>query len=701
MKDSSCIDEAGARVRHARLLRFGAVGASGIVVNLAALHLLAAGAGVPELWASAAGIEASILSNFALNDRFTFADRRGGGPLARLGRWHVVCAVGMALQLGTFALLAAVVTHALGRPELGDLRYLAQLAGVAVGFAWNWRAGAGWAWRGAPPAAPEVAPAVSLRERLPVLLFAALLAALVAPIWIVAYVPTQDGPLHVENVLAIAQHHASPLLQHWYLANWGAQPNWLTQALLAPLLQVLSPVTAEKVVLTGYTVLLPLAFRLVLPRGRRGWWAALAVFPFVHAYPYHMGFWNFCWGLALAFAAAGLWLRRRGRLDLRRGAALAALSVLLYLAHSVAFAGALVAAGAVLGFRAALALRRTRGAPARRALVLRGYALRAGGGLVAALPGIVLLAAWLLDHRDRVAARIPFTELAAKLVTGYALVAIDRVEIFLAVAVMLVLFVAVVHLVLVRAGRGPRLRPHDGWLLAAGAFVVLYFVVPDVVAAGAHVSDRLALFAFLCVAAWIGAGAVPAPSLRRTALALGALAVVATGVRLEKQLALSSLMEEYVAAAEVVPEGSVLLPLALQPHGPRDAHGLRMGYRVKPFLHAGSWIVAARGGVDLKNSQANTDHCPVKWPPGRNPFVTIATSLGRLEGVPPCVDLRALPRLGRVDYVLVWGATRENLETPCGAALAAELAAGYEPVWLSAPRGMLGVWRPREATAAR
>jgi hypothetical protein len=65
------------------------------------------------------------------------------------------------------------------------------------------------------------------------------------------------------------------------------------------------------------------------------------------------------------------------------------------------------------------------------------------------------------------------------------------------------------------------------------------------------------------------------------------------------------------------------------------------------------------------------------------------------------VDLRASPNAGAVDLVLVWGATRENLDTPCGAALSYALASRFEPVFLSAPRGLLQVWRPRPVTASR
>jgi putative flippase GtrA len=687
----------------ARLARFAAVGGSGVLVNLAVLHLLADLLRVPEVLASALAVEVSVLSNFALNDAFTFRDRRGAaGMLERLARYHAVSLLGFATQVGTFALLALAARHALGRTELGMLRYPAQLAGVAVAFAWNYSASARFAWSGAARAeAAGSAPSWQVGALAPAV-FVALLALHVLPIWSVRYFPTQDGPLHVENVLALLHHGASPLLREWYLANWGAQPNWLTQALLAPLLAVVSPVVGEKLVLTGYTLLFPLSFRAVLPRGERGWWAALAAFPFVHAYPFHMGFWNFCYGLALAFLAAGFWLRRRGRLGPGRFAALAVLSVLLYLAHSVAFAGALVVAGSVLGLRAAVALSRARRDPARRRRILAAYRRRAVGGALAVAPGLALIGLWVLEHRDRVSARIPFLELAAKLATAYALVSIDRRELLLSVAVSLVLFVAVVHRLLLRASRGRRVRPHDGWLVAAAVFAVLYFAIPEVVAAGAHVSDRFALFALLSVAAWIGSGAsVPAASVRRASLALSAIAVVALAVRLDKQVALARYLDEFVSAKAAVGRDRVLLPLALSPHGPRDANGRRLGYRVKPFLHAAGWIVAERGGVDLENSQANTDHCPVRFPDDRNPFRTIAGSLGQMEGTPPCVDLRAAPRLAGLDYVLVWGATRENLETPCGAALAVDLARGYEPVYLSAPSGMLQVWRPRARTARR
>jgi putative flippase GtrA len=688
--------KARGRGDRATLLRFAAVGASGVAVNLAALHALAAIAGLPEVLASALAIEASVLWNFAWNDGVTFRDRRAGARLLpRLARYHAVCAAGTGVQLATFAVAVLLLARAGGGPDAGALRYPAQLLGIALGFAANWVGSSRFAWR-APADPSEGAPR---RALLAPAIFALLVVAHAVPIWAVPYFPTQDGPLHVENVLALLRHGEDPFLRAWYLPNLGAQPNWLTQALLAGLLRFASPLAAEKLVLTGYVVLLPLAFRAALPAGARGWWAALGVFPFVHSYPFHMGFWNFLYGLAIAFLAVAVAFRWRARRSPWHLAALAGLGLLLFLAHSVAFAGALVAGGAVLSWRAGLALARARRHPARFARLARGHARRLAVTAAAAAPGLVLLAVWVLAHRDRAAARIPLPELLAKLGSLYALVAIDRREIPLALAAALAIGVAVVHLLLARAG-GRKARPHDGWLVAAGLFALLYVAVPDVAASGAHISDRLALLAFLSLVAWVAWSAGPRAASPRLGAALAAVALVALGVRAEKQRELSGYLEEYVSAAPAITPGRALLPLALQPHGPRDDAGRRLGYRVKPFLHATGWIVAERGGVDLKNSQAHTDHCPVRFVDGRDPFRTVAGSLGRMEGVPPCVDLGRAQEV-QVDYVLLWGATRTLLDTPCGGALARGLAEGWEPLFLSEPRGMLQVWARRPgATAA-
>lgn len=73
-----------------RVIRYGVVGGSGIVVNLAVLTGLSA-LGVALIPATVAGIELSILSNYALNSRFTFGQPLGLVPAINYNLFGLLC----------------------------------------------------------------------------------------------------------------------------------------------------------------------------------------------------------------------------------------------------------------------------------------------------------------------------------------------------------------------------------------------------------------------------------------------------------------------------------------------------------------------------------------------------------------------------------------------------------------------------------
>lgn len=99
-----------------RWLRFNAVGATGIAVQLALLAALT-GAGVPTLAATAMAVEASVLHNFHLHVRWTWKDRElaGTGLFHALARFH---AFNGALSLGGNISLMAALNGGLGIPPV-------------------------------------------------------------------------------------------------------------------------------------------------------------------------------------------------------------------------------------------------------------------------------------------------------------------------------------------------------------------------------------------------------------------------------------------------------------------------------------------------------------------------------------------------------------------------------------------------------
>jgi dolichol-phosphate mannosyltransferase len=124
-----------------RFAKFGLVGASGVLVNEGLLMLLHGLAGLPLEWGSALAVESSIISNFVLNDIFTFRDRRLPGRPAyfrRLAKFNLVSLGGLLINTG---LLMALT-------QLAGMDYrLANLIGIAVAFLWNFFINTRWTWR--------------------------------------------------------------------------------------------------------------------------------------------------------------------------------------------------------------------------------------------------------------------------------------------------------------------------------------------------------------------------------------------------------------------------------------------------------------------------------------------------------------------------------------------------------------------------
>jgi putative flippase GtrA len=128
--------------RRRRFIVFCLVGGSGVLVNVAVFRavlmlwpgaedLQTAGAGsVPTNVAGFSGWLVSVLSNFVLNDRFTFDDqieRIDGGWQKRLGRYYISATATLVLQL---AVLNAALWLLTGGPFAAPLAELAASAGV-------------------------------------------------------------------------------------------------------------------------------------------------------------------------------------------------------------------------------------------------------------------------------------------------------------------------------------------------------------------------------------------------------------------------------------------------------------------------------------------------------------------------------------------------------------------------------------------
>ena len=127
-----------------RFVKYCLVGATGVIINMGVLAILA-GAGMAYLLAGALAIEISIGTNFLLNEFWSFADhaRRHSEVISRLLRFlkfNFFCAGGAAIGLLTLWLLT----------DYAGFHYLlSNLLGITLATAWNYGMNANLTWESA------------------------------------------------------------------------------------------------------------------------------------------------------------------------------------------------------------------------------------------------------------------------------------------------------------------------------------------------------------------------------------------------------------------------------------------------------------------------------------------------------------------------------------------------------------------------
>jgi dolichol-phosphate mannosyltransferase len=124
-----------------RFIQFGLVGLSGVGVNFGTFWLLTRGAGLGDLVAVILGWATATLSNFILNDIWTFRDRRAGNAKAILVRAVKFFLVSLG-AVGIYYAVYTPLTRFLGVYDL-----VAYAIAIGIGLVWNFSVNVLWTWR--------------------------------------------------------------------------------------------------------------------------------------------------------------------------------------------------------------------------------------------------------------------------------------------------------------------------------------------------------------------------------------------------------------------------------------------------------------------------------------------------------------------------------------------------------------------------
>jgi hypothetical protein len=465
------------------------------------------------------------------------------------------------------------------------------------------------------------------------LLIGVLIVIYLLPIWLFPYFPTQDGVSHVYNSQILTEY-SNPEYQFrdYYEINWYPFPNWLSHFSLAILMFVFPPLIAEKIFLSLYVILFPLAIYYFLNTIERGRHALVILsFTFIYNYLFLMGFYNFAVSVPLFFLALGYWWKHKEQMNTKRIVLLNLLIVATYFAHLISYAFILfsIALLALLHFKRDF----------KRILITGCYLLPAAALILVYLPTSDLLAG---EPPEFALGRVG--ELFANLIGMHVLVAYTEPPSWLSATVSAFLvFLCVVTIWHNRKGMTTTHTGQKAFLCLVGVLFVLYFVLPNSIGPGGWVNDRIAILATLALFAWFrGFDKLRWERLFTVAVTLLALInIIYVGVLFKN---LNAEIREFNAFVQQVEKNKVILPLHFDPRGSSKRVGI--------FVNAANYYCLDNGCINLGNYEIQFDYFPVRF------NADFETPLNDKEWVqivhwhPEQIDL--CEYANNVDYLLLW-----------------------------------------------
>lgn len=458
-------------------------------------------------------------------------------------------------------------------------------------------------------------------------------------VWALPYLPTQDGPSHLYNLVILRDLlNGGRVWGEHFIHDLRATPNLGFHLVAYPLLAFFSPRVVEKIFLSLYILLMTVSVPCFLRSfGNRPFPLSYLVFPLLFNYAVMMGFYSYslavpCMLLSMALA----WSLREQSL-LRKALAFNLSGCVLFYLHLIPFSIFML-------FLFIMTL-----VPSRRG----GKRCR---DLLALVAVTVLCSIIALDFLSGTStahgSTFPYTVSLSRfawLSVEILLFSLDTFQVW-QIAPWVVL--AVVAYAMMRTQPAPRPdaeRSRDARrcvMATVIAVTLVYFIAPDNFAGGSLFNQRLPWVVFLLALPLLTVPATGFIARFQGVLFPGValLFLVVNGFILHGE---SLHVEEYLAGMKAeIPQGSWIVS-----HKYPNASWSR----IDPLLHAASYYGMEKGCVDAGNYEAAAPHFPVRF----NSGAAGRPRSGLIELAPSLVDWSEFPA---IRYVLGWEVASRDRE---------------------------------------
>ena len=474
-------------------------------------------------------------------------------------------------------------------------------------------------------------------------------------------------------------HNTTFYSQH-YTFSFSFFPNWLTHAVLSILQLFLNPFLSEKIFVSAYLICMPLFFgRMINAFAAQTNYLIWLCFAFSFHFVFYYGFYNFSYSVAFAFLFVWLWQQSKGFKLYVRILYLLPVSLLIYTTHIFGWFLLGVLMFCLLIIELTIGLRSN--SPVMLKEIIRTW-------LPVAISGVPPVVLSLLFMHGHSAEMQYYPETPQRLFDAFYKLEMlviwgSNTEYWLIQLIAVIIVLLLIVSLYARIKKQTSLLPHDGFLLAAVVFVLIYFMQPKMLFLAGFWVGRMSWLFWIMALAWICCNELP-QIINYTAGILAFLLFTAiTLVRLPYQQATSQALEDYLSAVEKIPAYSTVLPLSFSHLGINETGQPISNYRIQ-FLHAFDYCGAIKPIINYANYEATTSWFPVQWKKDCNMFDLV----GNIEGNPCSISLQNIETnkcSDKIDYVVTWA-----MGNNCG--LWSGLNNQFKQVYIS-PSGHCRLWK--------
>jgi hypothetical protein len=520
------------------------------------------------------------------------------------------------------------------------------------------------------------------------------------PIWSIEYIPTQDGPCHLQTASIIKSYNdpGSDILRKYYTISYKFTTNTAVHFLLAFLMFFASPLVAEKLFLSMYIILTPVSMRYILSSiNKKCAYLAMLSVPFLYTWIFRKGFYSMLLGIPASLFAIGYWIKYGDGFDIKRCVKFSLILLITYFIHVFSLSVVFVSISSLIAWRIFSALRdRPKDFTPDRKYIIGLFARNMAMPLAAFTPA-ALLAMLNSGAASQFYISVPPEGLWTEIRYLFTFVT-DNVSWAGWTDITIYIFTAIIAYNIIIHIFALRLRSEwDGFALATLLSIAIFLIGNGVMTSNVSLSyfpprawniynfipERISSYVIFMLILWFSARSHTRyfkNTLRAAAIGLSAIFIsihLADNIKSEKYL------KEYMSAADHIDRHATILPLVFGVQPP--AHdNIVLKQPVRVFRHLSGYIAVEKGGIDLDNYQANLPHFSATFRGVLNPFRHIGIDNG-MEKYPPEVNFTAYHEKtgGYVDYVLIWMLEDEYMNDRRMGSIFEQLTQGYELIYIS------------------